>query len=173
MSYVIPELDSSTVQFVVDELSSKQCSVVPVSDGTRLVFRIECDEFADVRDDQDWIGRIAECSDGGWYRHQSRPEGFDGAARKVRAHTGDVWWWQPPSDAVSDDALVQSLRRELVDILTYGYSLLSVTLQESCSHHAWHDVSGTSIGGLGPNTDWAMMVPEVMSWLHDSEDVAA
>lgn len=165
---MIIELNDTTVVTVAEQLSSDQRSVVPVSDGTRLVFQILPDEFAYIRDDEDWIGKVAVCE-----RDRSRPDGFDGAARKVGSHHGDIYWWQPPSDVLGNDASVELLRRELIDILNYGYSLISVELQEQCSHGDWHEVAGTSIGGLGPNTDWNLMVSEVIAWLHDSREMVA
>ena len=174
MSYDIDELDDQTHQRVADELGSNRSSTVLMSNGDRLVFEITDDPFAYVQDDEDWIGRIAECSPKGWFGWRDpRPDGFDGGARKVDAHQVGCFWWQPPADIIGDPELLGSLRSELIDILMFGYSIISVSLQSKCSHGDWHEVTGTGIGGLGPNTDWGMMVSEVMAWLNDCQEVAA
>lgn len=167
-------------QYAIDSLVSdlERCcerATYLLGDGSeRVVVTLQPDEWADVRDDEDWIGKVAECSRGGWFGHSERPKGFDGAARKVRDDRGGVFWWQPPADAVGNDVLLDLLRRDLVDILSFGYLMGAMALERQCEFGEWHEVRSSCIGMLGPvRVDLAQLVSELHSQLHDCDEVAA
>lgn len=169
-------------QYVIDALVTDlernlERGTYLMGDGSeRVVVTLQADLFAYVDDDEDWIGKVVECSPGGWYRHQPRPSGFDGAARKVRDDRGNVYWWQPPADAIGNDALVDTLRRELVNILSFGYLVGFLSVQRLCEFGDWHDVRSTSIGGLSPLMDRGelqSLVTELSYQIHDAEEMAA
>ena len=167
-------------QYVMDSLvaeleRSQERATCLLGDGSqRVVVTLGPDEWADVRDDEDWIGKVAECADSGWHRHKSRPKGFDGFARKVRDDRGSVFWWQPPADAVGNDALLGELRRDLVDILSFGYLQGVMVLERQCEFGGWHEVRISCIGSLGPvHVDLAMIVSELHHQIHDCDEVSA
>ena len=166
-------------QYVIDSLvadleRNQERATYLLGDGSqRVVVTLQADEWSDVRDDEDWIGKVAECSRGGWFGHSERPEGFDGFARKVRDDRGYVYWWQPPVDAVGNDALLTELRRDLVDILSFGYLSGVMVLERQCEFGGWHEVGSSCIGMLHPvNVDLAMIVSELHSQIHDCNEVS-
>lgn len=167
-------------QYVLDSLvkdleRNAERATYLLGDGSeRVVVTLKPDDWGDVSHDEDWIGKVAECSDGGWYRHKPRPDGFDGFARKVRDERGDVYWWQPPADAVGNDALLDELRRDLVEILTFGYVMGVMVLERRCEFGGWHEVRSSCIGLQHPtNLDLSMIVSELHHQIHDCEEVAA
>lgn len=167
------DIDESVIEALVDslELHGERATHVLGDGSERVVVELLPDEFAYVEDDQDWIGKVADCGDG-WSRHQERPSGFDGGARKVHYDRGYVCWWQPPAEALTDDALLESLQRSLVNILSYGYMAIAMTVERRCQYGDWHPVASSYIGGLEPivnGVDLHSMVTELSYQIHDSE----
>lgn len=175
-SNAVIELCDSDVARIVNDLATGERSYHLMGDGRRLVFGMVSDEFAYVSDCEDWLGKVSECSDGGRHRHRPRPDGFDGSAYKVRDDRGSVYWWQPPVDAIGNPELINSLRRSLVNILSFGFLVGFVDLEEKCSHGDWHTVANASLGMLEPipnEPDLAMIVQELLYQLDDSREMAA
>jgi hypothetical protein len=83
-------------------------------DGQVWRARVEPDCDHSVFDeDECYIGRLVWARE----RHGLRPDGFDGAARKLTTHGGDQVWWQPPDDITS----VTDFAQMVTDLLNYGY----------------------------------------------------
>lgn len=89
-------------------------------------------------------------------RRLQRPTHFDGAARKLRVGWGggDVIWWQPPADMVSDHDAMDNLAKCVADLLTYGWDiwmLRAVILEPGDEYegdcHGW-DCHDATIGGI-------------------------
>lgn len=119
-------------------------------DPYRYTFTIEQDDMSgfDLVNDCDGFGRLE------WGRtdrntgYDVRPDGFDGAARKLhvgRSH--DTIWWQPYRDesGIYDD---DQTRRLVIDILEYGCVGCAVMIErrESCGH--WHEIESASLWGI-------------------------
>lgn len=165
-------------QYVMDSLvadlerDSERATYLLGDGSQRVVVTLGPDEWASIRDDEDWIGKVAECSRGGWYGHSERPKGFDGFARKVCDHRGGVYWWQPPADVRGNDESIALLQRNLVDILNFGYQMASMSLQRQCEFGGWHEIRSSCIGLL-VDIDPQMIVSELHSQIHDCEEVSA
>lgn len=83
------------------------------------------DEYASVMDDGDWYGALAPITDRWYHFPPTRPDGFDGRARKIHTRDGD-YWWQPPAD-VTDEHL-SAMRENLTELLEWGYSTVALEL---------------------------------------------
>jgi hypothetical protein len=89
------------------------------------------DEWADVVADMgegEWYGRVEWAEWAPFYRGEryARPEWADGAAELLRPHFTDPMWWRPADDVVKDRELRDNMRRGLLDLLEFGYSVVTV-----------------------------------------------
>lgn len=89
-------------------------------DGVEYEYRAVPDDGTSIHDDGDWYGALEYVGRG----RESRPASFNGAACKVQTHYGDTYWWQPPTDV--DDEGLKVLKRHIVGILEFGYSVVEV-----------------------------------------------
>ena len=124
-------------------------------DGRTLRLRFEPDDINPFDDNPDFYGLIAWTE-----RHRDyvgdaqRPEGFNGAARKLWAG-GDRFWWQPPKDVIEQgpDA-VESMASQVKELAEYGYCCLILeVLYGEDAYHRPIVVAATSLGGIEPFPD--------------------
>lgn len=125
MTYTPNNLTGELVADIAAELLNSER--ITFTDGSVLTLTVEHDPFWSIFDDGDWLGSFAAVQQTRWSGYDApRPEGFDGRARKLhvgRSHDGV--WWQPPADIVDTDA-INSMRREVLNLLEYGYSIVAV-----------------------------------------------
>lgn len=129
--------------------------------------------------EEEWYGRVeyATWADYGvrvdragytyhhWDGHYTRPEWADGAAELLRPHFTDPMWWRPADDVVKDQGLRDRMRCSLLDLLEWGYSVVTV---EAFRHR---DLYGrgcveavASIGGVEPGDGCVEdMIPDVVA----------
>ena len=138
------------------------------ADGTLFRVSTEPDQWAYLRDAEDWYGK-AEIIDSR-AEQGNRPEGFDGAARKVDYRDGR-FWWQPPADALADPELLASMRRSLVDLVDYGFKRVTVELLDPEPDYFGRFITRDrrSMGGLEPFDEIGPAVQELMG---DIEELA-
>lgn len=132
--------------------------VIELSDRHRLRLSITPDEYTSIND-FDCYGRVYEgLPQVNYPGYETRPKGFDGAARKIGRHR-DVWW-QPPADAT------ETLAHLLDDLLEYGFLCVSLSLlevvQDSLGNEHEVVVASQGYGGIEP-TEGAVsiVVPEL------------
>lgn len=127
----------------------------------------EPDLMSDPRDGQDWYGRFEFFENR--QRHDTRPDGFDGAARKIGLRDGFLWW-QPPADALADPELLVSLRDGLRDLAEFGFNCVVVELLDQSTDYYGRPVvrASRSYGGIEPFSD---LVPAIRDLLGDLEEV--
>ena len=127
---------------------------VELADGRVLRLRYEADESMTVEDDSDWFGRIEWARRENAYGHAVRPSGFDGGAEVLYYNRGDRCWWQPPTDAVKDGRLRDTLRRQLNELLECGYRLAIVELCDGRDVYGHRIVVAVqTLGGIAPFDD--------------------
>lgn len=141
---------------LVDQIDGK-----PVAGADGFGYRLcsEPDDLGVADVGTDWYGALAEVD---WrsadYPHRPRPDGFDGNAEILRLSYGN-YWWQPPPDVPRDkgwDSL-SVLRRNLIDLLEYGYRVLILERLDGTDAYGRPVVVGyASIGGIEPfaDRDW-------------------
>jgi hypothetical protein len=126
-------------------------SPVYLDDDTRLTLIAEPDEDVSIND-YDCYGRYELIDDRG--RREPRPDGFDGAARKLwlPQNQGRVWW-QPPEgfhQLCPDDQ--RKTRDAIVDLIAFGFTQFGLRLEHRIVDTAynsavWHRVHTEWIGG--------------------------
>lgn len=102
-------------------------SELTLPSGHVLRLKVEPDEYVSIMDEQGegvWCGRL-EWSD---RRHDNRPDGFDGGAEVIYRDRGDRLWWQPPDDCKRDPEIRKAVRRQILDLLEYGYVVVILEL---------------------------------------------
>lgn len=161
----MPEtLDSSAI---ADDLLDRQSVVLP--DGRTLTLIEDPDYDWGFSDFADCYGRIAHIRRGD-REYATRPDGFDGFARKVWTHDGECYWWQPPDDlrtAKRENALVEdahgvihrhpyaftdpvrSLQGTVQDLLNFGCVVLTVEVDKACDDcQRPQTIGSASLGGV-------------------------
>lgn len=111
-------------------------------DGRVLRFTDEQDTDTSLNDFECWgrVEYVASPWDSNGQRAE-RPTGFDGRAEKIVTAYGDTYWWQPTLELWGVDAaewhanadLRRRNRREVTDILTYGFRLFTVEVFRPCA----------------------------------------
>lgn len=123
--------------------------------GNGLVLRliVDPDEHASILDEEDWCGKLEPISGSNWFDYPpTRPNGFDGRARKLRVGpSGDGWWWQPPAD-LADEHLTETAR-SITDLMEGGYYVITAEWLLASSDTAEIDLGGASIGGVECSAD--------------------
>jgi hypothetical protein len=158
------------MQDIVAELSDDGDEVEVGAWTLRLT--VAPDEWADVMADMkegEWYGR-GEWAEWVHYStthydgHYTRPEWADGAAELLRPHFTDPMWWRPADDVVKDRELRDRMRRSLLELLEFGYSVVTV---EAFRHR---DIYGkgcveavASIGGVEPGDDGPGVIGDVVA----------
>ena len=129
------------------------------------LFRVttEADEWTTV-EDFDWYGTVVFYADRD--REKSRPEGFDGGARKIDLRTGFLWW-QPPAHALADSEIIAELRQLIRDVAEYGYKRVTVeTLDAEPDYYGRAVVrGGNSVGGIEPFDEIGSTVRDLIAEL--------
>lgn len=101
-------------------------------DGVDYVITVAADDSHSVSDDGDWFGSIVYANSRyGRYRCE-RPDGFDGGARLISTYSGDTYWWQPPTDVISNRETLRGLQSTLLELIEYGYSTVRVGDDSLC-----------------------------------------
>lgn len=109
---------------------------VDLGNGLSLLLRIEGDDSG-----MGWNDMMdAECfGTVEWTRathgHAPRPDGFDGAARKILTDGWDVCWWQPPTAKAIGTVWTDEQWREQTayvrERVEYGWSQVGLELRET------------------------------------------
>lgn len=141
--------------------------------------RIEPDDiyFTDIAEMGDCYGHTAwperQTND---YGYASRPDGFDGFARKLQLRSDQIWW-QPPDDlrkAPRHD--VNEVAGNVRDILEYGFTAVGIELIETVADSRGNEhrvvADRAWIGGVEPFAD-AAYVRTIVSDLFAELQVAA
>jgi hypothetical protein len=115
---------------VIHSLSIDEIVELPNGQSVRCIS--SPDEFTDINDDE-FFGRLE------WVRKSSnlygdnrttRPDWCDGNAEIIDREHFSVLWWQPSSDAKRGTDEFTRLRRSLMDIVNYGYQVITLELRE-------------------------------------------
>jgi hypothetical protein len=110
-----------------DELVSKGTTVL--ADGRRLQFSDEHDDDTTIDDDSDLYGRVRYVERDRFSTFPAtRPDGFNGAAVKMRDYSGACYWWQPPTGVTAE--VLATVRSEVEQIMDFGFSRLRVEVCE-------------------------------------------
>lgn len=116
--------------------------------------RVEYAKWADYATRYATNGDGTEYSYTIWEGHYTRPDWADGGAELLRPHFTEPMWWRPADDVVRDRELRDRMRRSLLELLEWGYSVVTV---EAFRHR---DIYGrgcveavASIGGVEPGDD--------------------
>lgn len=161
-------LDQSAL---ADDLLDRQSIELPDGRTLRLV---ENPDYDCQISDFDCYGRI-EFIPRHKRQHSTRPDGFDGFARKVWSHNGECFWWQPPDDlrtAKREPVYVEdghgvvhrhpyvftdpvgTLQRNVADLLTFGFVVVGVEVLSDCeSCHRAQVIGSAYIGGVEAMAD--------------------
>ncbi len=130
------------------------------------LFRVVAEPDYDVplEDAEDSYGRVEYRDDRDARR--ARPEGFDGAARKIDLRNGFLWW-QPPADAIADPHLLGTMRAAVRDIAEYGYKVATVELLAPEPDHYGRPivVNAASVGGIEPFDEIGHLVRDLIGEL--------
>lgn len=151
-------------------------------DGATLVLRIQPDECSTIEDiGGDWYGAIEweDTRRTNSYGHVMRPDGFDGNAEKLSTRDGSIWW-QPPTDVKRGTDTFDAMRRNLIDLIEYGYSSVGVEYHKGTDAYGRPIVRGCSwLGGFEPFEDVADalelsdLVLDAIDQAEDSEPITA
>lgn len=155
------EINGNTWRTIVCHLAQAEVGepVSLVIDSTRYVCTIEDDDTTgmDHINGHECYGKVA------WpvrndYTREGRPEGFTGAAMKLRTMYGDAYWWEPYREGhkVYNDAA----NRQPVEDLMNGYGPYGVTVKvydlatcQCCDHTETTERDRASLWGIDAFTD--------------------
>ena len=118
-------------------------------EGATYRAKVEPDEDTSVFDNGDWAGEFAWVKTDRWTgRDETRPAGFDGAARKLSVgRSADRIWWQPPACVPADK--LDGFASTIVDLIEYGYVTVIVErLDGTDAYGAPVVVDFASLGGI-------------------------
>lgn len=98
-----------------------------LDDGRDVRAKLEYDEASSLEDSGDWFGTIkaGRRSDSS---NDARPEGFNGAARKISSR-GGMLWWQPPQDVLSDPSALASLEKRVRAYFLEDWTYVGVVVE--------------------------------------------
>lgn len=119
---------STMLDTIADELreDGDECEV----GAWTLRLTIEPDQFMSIMDEQGegvWCGRLAWAERrNSWDDHYTRPDWADGGAELLRPHFADPIWWRPLDDCLKDRELRDAVRRSVLELLEWGYSVVTV-----------------------------------------------
>lgn len=87
----------------------------------------------------------------------SRPEGFDGAARKLHGRTWDYWWQPHPTTVAQGPDAIRQAAGEVTDLLEYGFTYLGLEILEGEDAYGRPIVQAfTGLGGC----DYTIYAPD-------------
>lgn len=97
----------------------------------------------------DAYGKVAWCERDRYTRFDAeRPQGFTGAAHKLRTSTGDAFWWEPYRDEGGDTADSPEFRQLVIDLMSWGFHYVSLKLEtKGCCGH-FHETGFAAMGGI-------------------------
>ncbi len=132
---------------------------IELESGATLRLRVHPDDMT-AMDDGDWYGAVALVE---WDRYNERikprPNGITGNAEKLYFGRGEVVWWEPPGDVKRGTPGFTSLRSALLDVLEYGYVVVTLELCEGVNAYRQPIVRNVaSVGGVE-----AMARPDYMT----------
>lgn len=143
-----------------------------LTDTFRLRLRIECDEDSSINDyDSDGRYEMAARDP-----HAPRPEGFNGAARKLwTAESGAVPFWWQPWDAAEFEALPEDVKSEYLwrirMLVTYGFKHVSLRLEQCVEDdfggEHWVEAGYAGLGGV--DEFYPELIDDLASELPDIE----
>jgi hypothetical protein len=129
------------VSNLFDTLAAKGTATLP--DGR--VLRLTEEPDYDTRiNDFECYGRVEQCeNDRDTGQTTERPKGFDGMAEKVLDCYGNAYWWQPtprlwgiePADWYADDKMRRESRQEVIDLLSFGFKVITLELCEGADFY--------------------------------------
>lgn len=130
-----------------------------LSDGRTLRLGIRPDDVSPMEqiNDADCWGRVAWGVRVPGERWERRPDGFDGAARKLADTRDGSVWWQPPGPEVIGPVPwdAETLRAEgakVAELIEDGFSLVSLrvieTVADSLGHEHSVELAATYLGGV-------------------------
>lgn len=117
---------------------------------------------AEMRPDGDMIENLrdhGDCwGDTGWTRDGEygpiRPEWATGRAEILFSDHRQSMWWEPPTDVVVGSDLHREVRRNVRDLLEYGFSYVRVEVCEGTDAYGQPIVRDVaSLSGIEPFTD--------------------
>lgn len=142
---------------------------VELPNGETLTLHVEPDQDTSILDEQGegvWCGRLEWAEPNHYTDGYVRPEWADGAAELLRPWFTEPLWWRPATDVVKDRELRDRMRRSLLELLEFGYSVVTV---EAFRHR---DIYGrgcveavASLGSVEACLDGVLadVVPEVVA----------
>lgn len=152
-------MDNTQAETIARALASGfdgQTSRVEI-DGRLWCASVEPDPDMSIMDEQGegmWCGRLEWTTPRQYQDWAPRPDGFDGGAEIIERDHNTCLWWQPPADVVKDEELRARVRRDIREIMEYGYSYVSVAVSSRCDRGEWHIDRSTTLGGVTPSHDW-------------------
>lgn len=114
-------------------------------DGGRVRAKVESDHDSSLNDG-DWFGQIVYPD----RYSRTRPEGCDGAARKIETRGGTVWW-QPARDVLSDPVALASLERRVRGYYLEHWSYCGIVVETEsppCPHCGERKSETASLWGI-------------------------
>ena len=100
-----------------------------MNDGRVIELRVTPDDDMSIMDEQGegvWCGQLEwthQTNDYGW---PIRPEWADGGAEILSRDHNSVLWWRPLDDCLKDRTIRDAVRSTVLELLEYGYSIVSV-----------------------------------------------
>lgn len=119
-----------------DTLATKGTATLPDGRVLRLTEEPDCDTRIS---DFECYGSVEMChTDRDTGQTAERPKGFDGMAEKIWDVYGTAYWWQPtprlwgiePADWYANDAMRRASRQEVIDLLSFGFKVITLELCE-------------------------------------------
>lgn len=123
---------------------------ITLPEGWTLRCTVETDQWSNPLDDMGedmWTGAVTTSRIDS-IGHAIRPDGFDGKAEILDRDWHTAMWWQVPADVERGSETYYSLRREILDLLHYGYEIITLSLVAPNGTI----VADTSLGGISPNS---------------------
>ena len=149
-------LDADDIAAVCAMDRDGETHTVAYEDGTEVTFTLDV-TYDDVDVCHLWcdesMGELGEPRRNACTGREYRPDGFDGAARKLYVgRSYDAWWWQPPAELKGDREAIDMLADYVKAILEWGWQLVTLEMTVRDETGAESTYSGT-IGGVEPTDD--------------------
>lgn len=137
---------------------------ISLPDGTVLTLEVNDDYGFSTNDFADCYGMVEWCHN---TPGTERPQGFDGAARKIWVRH-DCYWWQPPQDVVNNPEALLATRRSVIDLLEFGLQVVTVTHEKKCECCGMSKAAGVaSLGGVEWYADQDYRMSVVADLVHE------
>lgn len=146
-------MDTSTIdQAAIVAALTDHGDTFELPDGRTLRLKVEHDPYTSIMDEQGegvWCGRL-EWDDSrteNAYGYRMRPDGFTGRAEVISRDRDARLWWEVPGDIVIGSDHHRTFRQTILELLEYGYKMVTVELCEECDHGGEHVVNFDTVGG--------------------------